>query len=108
MSHSYHLVFNNPTPEDCLALENISNHPRYMTHDYAKGDAPTTGTPHIHAYIRFKTKQSFMNIKRLFPRAHIEPAYRDEVANRFYIDAHAGMTEEEALKSWKNSIKINK
>lgn len=39
---------------------------------YGKEIAPSTGTPHLQGFIKFKNAKSFNAVKKLIPKAHIE------------------------------------
>lgn len=47
--------------------------------------APTTGTPHIHAYLYHQNAISFNTLKRLFIRANIQEANGSPEQNRIYM-----------------------
>lgn len=53
--------------------------------------APTTGTPHIQGYVRFKCKKRMTTVKSTMPiQVHLEQARADEEQNRTYCTKEGG------------------
>jgi hypothetical protein len=66
---SYVFTINNYTDEEYEAIQGMEC--RYLIVGKEVG---AEGTPHLQGYILFRNARSFNTIKRLLPRAHIEPA----------------------------------
>lgn len=52
---------------------------------WCRETAPTTGTPHLHWYVRWKNARQLSAIKKLFPRAKIEVAKGDDADQYIYM-----------------------
>lgn len=68
-SRGYCFTINNPTGWDEADIEGLSTAAEYYVYGRETGEE---GTPHLQGYVRFKNAISFMRIKQLLPRAHIE------------------------------------
>jgi len=69
MSVCYHLTINNWTRSDEAAFEALATTTIYTV--YGK-EIARTGTPHLQCFIMFTNDKSFLSVRKLFPRAHIE------------------------------------
>lgn len=72
-SISYFLTHNNYEESD------VDKYKQYITSTSLYGClcreiAPTTGTPHLHIYFRYKYEKAFKKLKKLFPKANIQKA----------------------------------
>lgn len=75
-------VFTVPNPGDWRPIYNSST-TSYLV--WEMETCPTTGTPHIQGYIRFKTRKLLSAVKnQLHPSAHLELARGSEEENRNY------------------------
>lgn len=63
-------VINNFTDDDIQSLQNLSVVELVVGRELA----PTTGTPHLHVYIRFEKPQYMSALKKIHETAHWEPA----------------------------------
>lgn len=63
------ITINNYTPDE---EEQLRTWPGATFIAYGCEEAPSTGTPHLHCYVEFKTPVRFETIKKKFPRARIE------------------------------------
>lgn len=61
-------TINNYTTDDVRRLESLQTERCVVGAE----DAPTTGTPHLQGYVRFKEPQRFSWWKNQFPTAHVE------------------------------------
>lgn len=75
MSRSWLYTINNPTEEDVSRLESLD----CVVHVSGREVAPTTGTPHLQGYVRFKKPQRFSWWKNQFPTAHVEMRHGTEM-----------------------------
>jgi len=73
----------NPTDAEYGTLHEISTRVAYLV--FADEIAPTTLTPHFHAFCIFKTNQRFHAVKALFPRADIRPCNGTSAECRAYV-----------------------
>ena len=86
-SRKYQLTINNPVENEIShevikeRLEDCKSLVYYCMAD----EVAETGTPHTHIYVAFKSPVYFSRIKKLFPTAHIEPAFGTSAENRAYI-----------------------
>lgn len=62
-------TLNNYTDEEILKIQNFSVN--YLIYGKEKGES---GTPHLQGYVIFKNYRNLLNVKKLSPRAHWEPA----------------------------------
>lgn len=65
---NYCFTLNNYTDEELDKLSKLDV--EYMI--YGKEVAPTTGTPHLQGFVKFKHAKTFTAVKKLIPRAHLE------------------------------------
>jgi len=84
------LTLNNPEQTDEQFNEYLQSldHIKYFIFAREKGDgteANPDGTVHLQAYIEFTQGKTFSTIKKLFPKAHIEPRLGTKQAARDYI-----------------------
>lgn len=72
------ITINNPTDEDYQAMTDICQLARYAI--AADETCPTTGTPHIQAYVALRKdkKQRQSGWKKMLPRAHLTFSHRTE------------------------------
>lgn len=70
----YLLTINNPTEEEVDTIEELHDDDLVvdLIGQYEKGEKE--GTLHIQLLINWKNPRTFNGVKKLFPRAHIEPA----------------------------------
>lgn len=80
-TRSYCITTNNPTDEDYEALKAL----KYTYLCYAPEIAPTTGTPHIQAYVYLSSAMSFSSIQKKLKRSAIFKANGTPEDNRKYI-----------------------
>lgn len=78
-SRSWCVTLNNYTEEEYKDLCTLEC--RYLVVGKEVGDE---GTPHLQAYIVFPNGKSLKSVKKLIPRAHLEPAKGDSRHNRDY------------------------
>ena len=64
------LTINNPDTTDVILVKNLDY--SFIVGGFEK--APTTGTPHLQAYVELETKMRFSTLKRKVPRARIDKA----------------------------------
>jgi len=69
---AWFLTINNPSESDLLTSKELVEKAEYGL--IGEETAPTTGTKHIHVYIRLKEAVTFPSLKKKLPRANIEPA----------------------------------
>lgn len=69
---AWFITINNPNEDDLLTSTKLVNKSEYGL--IGDETAPTTGTHHIHVYIRLKDAVSFASLKKQLPRADIQPA----------------------------------
>lgn len=62
-------TINNPTGWDDADVERLADSAKYVVYGKETGE---NGTPHYQGYAYFSTVKSFLQIKELIPRAHIE------------------------------------
>ena len=67
-SRDWLYTLNNYTEEEVAAVRLVDC--VYQVFGYEV--APTTGTPHLQGYVRFKTEKSLKQLKKMYPRAHVE------------------------------------
>jgi len=67
----YCFTWNNPSPDTEANLEAIDGY-SYLT--FGREVAPTTGTPHLQGYIRFRDGKSLRSARRILTGAHVERA----------------------------------
>jgi len=67
-TRSWCYTLNNYTEEERDGLRALSC--AYNVFGYERGDE---GTPHLQGYIHFKEKKSLQAVKKVMPRAHLEP-----------------------------------
>lgn len=79
-SRAYCLTVNNPNKEHYDALHKL----KYEYLCYAPEIAPTTGTPHIQAYVYLSSAMSFSSIQKKLPHTHITKANGTPEQNRNY------------------------
>ncbi len=77
---------NNPVPTDMVSPELCD----YMIVGLEIGDE---GTKHLQGYVRLKTKIRMKSMKKLLPRAHLEPAKGTDWQNRVYCSKDGDFTE---------------
>jgi hypothetical protein len=69
--------------EQRRAYNNIENQPRaMMVHEIGH----ETGTPHLHIFVEYRSPKSFQQMRRIFPRANIQPAQGTTAQIRQYLD----------------------
>lgn len=66
-SRGWCFTLNNHTAEERRAVRHIDCN--YIIYGKEVGDK---GTPHLQGYLQFQNKKSFLQIKKLLPRAHLE------------------------------------
>lgn len=69
-SRGYVWTINNPTGWDDSDIERLIAEAQYVCYGKEQGDE---GTPHYQGYVYFTNLKSFLQVKNLIPRAHIEP-----------------------------------
>ncbi len=81
-SRCWVFTLNNPTEKDVAQMHTIFQN---LCTDFAAQEELGVRdlTPHIQGYLYFKNARTFMNMKKLLPRAHIEVA-RKAIAARQY------------------------
>ena len=82
---SWCITINNPTELDGLAFWTAKKQEMeasYVVAQLEKGEEEET--PHYQAYVHFKTQKSFNQLKKWFPRAHLEKAKGSPQQNRDY------------------------
>lgn len=52
---------------------------------------PTTGTPHLQCYVRYKSARTFQSMKKKYPKAHIEKAKGNDEHNHVYCGKDADL-----------------
>lgn len=68
-SRGWCFTINNPVDEDFKIVEQVEC--RYIT--YGKEEGEERKTPHLQGYVVFTTFKSLKQVKKLLPRAHLEP-----------------------------------
>lgn len=88
----YTITINNPTAEDRASLDELCERP---TTEYAiiGNEQGTEGTPHLQAFIHFKTSRRWRTLHTELPRAHIEVAKSGDFANQKYCSKSGDYTE---------------
>lgn len=78
-SNRWFITINNYTSEELSFIEssNFKSKCKYMIYGLEK--APTTGTEHLHLYVRLNSRLYKATLKSLFPRACVEIARGDEL-----------------------------
>jgi len=69
---AWFVTINNPSEDELLASKKLVEKAEYGL--IGEETAPSTGTKHIHVYIRLKDAITFSKLKKHLPRANIEPA----------------------------------
>ncbi len=87
---NYCLTINNPTETDEQFAEYLQSldHMKYYIFAREKGDGTEEtpgGTVHLQVYLEFTAGKTFATVKKLFPRAHIQPRFGTKKAARDYI-----------------------
>lgn len=77
---AYLLTINNWSQEEYDTIKAL----KYKYLVIGKEIAPTTGTPHIHAYVYLKDAKTFSSMKKKFPRANIKLCDGSPQQNRTY------------------------
>lgn len=80
-STHWSLTINNPTPADEEAMNNARQKGWTVEGQLEQGK---DGTPHYQIYLYTRTQVRFSAVKKIFARAHIEPA-RNPVALKSYV-----------------------
>lgn len=78
---NWFLTINNPEDEEIQKISEVES--RYCV--WSWDTAPKTGTRHVHIYFEFAFPFYFSKLKKLFPRADIEPRRTTREACRQYI-----------------------
>lgn len=73
-SRGWQFTLNNYTPEEEKELRALDS--EYLQYGYEV--APTTGTPHLQGYIKFKNMKSFTQMKKMVPRARFSAVRFEE------------------------------
>lgn len=79
-SRRWMYTLNNYTDEECNGLVSLD----CIRHVVGRETAPTTGTPHLQGYIRFKDPVRFSWWKNQFPRASVRVPDGTETQNAVY------------------------
>lgn len=66
-------TLNNPSEDDERLVRSLADLPHVVRLAVGREVAPTTGTRHLQGYVRFSRGVRFSGVKKLVPRAHIEP-----------------------------------
>jgi hypothetical protein len=87
---NYCLTINNPEESDEQFNEYLQSldHIKYFVFAREKGDGTDgnpDGTVHLQVYLEFTNAKTFATMKKLFPRAHIEPRLGTKAAARDYV-----------------------
>ncbi|MCL2061161.1 MAG: replication protein [Firmicutes bacterium] len=87
---NYCLTLNNPAESDEQFSEYLQSldHIKYFVFARERGDGTTQnpeGTVHLQGYVEFTNGKTFATLKKLFPRAHIEPRNGTKKAARDYV-----------------------
>lgn len=69
-SKSYCFTINNPTEVDDRNIEELKNEALYLIYGHERGES---GTPHYQGFVMFANQRSLNAVKRIIPRAHLEP-----------------------------------
>lgn len=80
-SRGWIFVINNYNADEVLEVQQYAENCVYLIYGLEAGDS---GTPHIQAYLYFKSACYFSRMKKAFPRAHIEAAQGTPAQNRSY------------------------
>lgn len=80
-SRSWVLTINNPNEEDTRQVLSLAEEAKYIIVGKETG---TCGTPHYQGYVCFDNARSFEKLKKLLPRAHLQPAVASAVQNQKY------------------------
>ena len=80
-SRSWVMTINNPTEDDKALLDALEA--EYMIVGREHFNDPDL-TPHFQCYIRWKYAKSFLKMKKMFPKAHIEVAGGGDQHNKKY------------------------
>ena len=87
---NYCLTINNPaeTDEEFSEYLQTLDHIKYFVFAREQGDGTEEnpgGTVHLQVYLEFTNGKTFATIKKLFPRAHIQPRLGTKKAARDYV-----------------------
>lgn len=69
---SFVFTWNNPGPDAERSLEQL---PGYTYLTFGRELAPTTGTPHLQGFVRFRDGKSLSRVRVLLPGCHVETAF---------------------------------
>lgn len=69
-SREWCFTINNPTSWDIVDVEKLIEATQYVCYGKETGEE---GTPHFQGFCYFKERKSFIQLKNIIPRAHIEP-----------------------------------
>lgn len=81
-SRGWAFTINNYTDEDEAILRDMSEDAEYMIIGKEVGE--NNGVPHLQGYVFFKYQRPFDSIKKSIPRAHLEKAKANALANYDY------------------------
>lgn len=86
------LVINNPTSKECWAIADLAHSPKISGLMWSvenphnnKDNEPENKTEHFHIYLATKNSIRAASLKKLLPRAHIEPAHKTALACCRYV-----------------------
>jgi len=85
-------TINNYSESDCLVLDGLPV--EYLIYGKEVG---ASGTPHLQGYLYRKAKYSLRQLKKLFPRAHLEVSKGTPEDNREYCSKEGNFTERGVL-----------
>lgn len=92
-SRSWCLTINNYTEDDVMSIKNWK-----AEYKIVGKECGSQGTHHLQIYFRMKEAKTFTRIKKEFPRAHIEVAKGDDMANKKYCSKEEVLIEEGTVK----------
>lgn len=81
-SRKWCFTLNNWSDSDLIEMKRLFSKSEYAV--IGSEVAPTTGTPHLQAYCRWKNAVAFETIKKRCPRASLTPASGDDLDNQRY------------------------
>lgn len=90
-ARAFVVTVNNPDPDYIKRVEKESKKFTYCI--IGTEVAPTTGTPHLQCYIRFRNGTAFSTVSKIFPQAHVTRALGNAQQNFIYCSKDGNFKE---------------
>lgn len=96
-SRAWCFTLNNPTDEEKKYIkENDLKKFSYVIVGQEQGES---GTPHLQGYIEYKDQKTFMVMKKILPRCHLESRKGTALQNKTYCSKEGNLLREEGVIS---------